>query len=376
MKIFDRKPNIEELKEKKDVKGLIKALKYKGDENVRQKAAEALGEIKDTGAVKPLIKALDDEDIDVRVAAVEALGEIRDERAIGPLIQNFRNLYESVRVAAAEALEKIGEPAVKPLVQALHDEEYPSVRGAMKEALKKLQDALDKIEKEDSERSTPSPVRTQQAKSTQRHQSLLESLDNSEGTDELYEMLRSRSATEIEEVCKTFPIETLRLDYDSVQEDFRNSRRFELITVLAQILVRYEEILEQSTELRLPRSLPAKELAETLMSRLMPFISGQQGVEIAHILRERLYDFAMALMQAGRDRDALICFLASEPSIKEDHEFWICACRFNIAQTTESRDDISAAIDVAEQIVSGKVRVPEKYVQGAKQMLDKLKQQA
>ena len=207
-----------------------------------------------------------------------------------------------------------------------------------------------------------------------RHQSLLQYLDKSEGTDELYEMLRSRPASEIEEVCKTFPIETLSLDWDSIQSDFRNNKRFELITLLAQILVRYEEILDQSPDLRLPKSLPAKHLADILMSRLMPFINSQQNVEVAHGLRIRLYDFAVALMQAGRDRDALPCLLVSQPSIKEDHDFWICACRFNIAQTTKNPDDISAAIDAAERIVSGKVSVPQNYVQGARQMLSKLKE--
>lgn len=235
---------------------------------------------------------------------------------------------------------------------------------------------LDKLfgkrtKKEDAS-PTASPIQPQREKSTTL--SLLEYLDRSEGTDELYEMLRTRSSTEIEQVCKTFPIETLRLDWGSIQQDFRNNRRFELITVLAQILVRYEDILNQRPELRLPRSLPAKELADTLMSRLMPFISSQQGVEIAHGLRIRLYDFAMALMQAGRNRDALTCLLASQPSIKEDHDFWICACRFNIAQTTKNPNDISAAIDAAERIVSGKVSVPQKYVQGARQMLSKLKE--
>ena len=202
---------------------------------------------------------------------------------------------------------------------------------------------------------------------------LLDYLDQSEGTDELYEILRSRSALEIEELCKTFPIETLCLDWDSIQRDFRNNKRFELITIFAQVLVRYEEMLEQSPELSLPKSLPAKRLAETLMARLMPFISSQQNVEIAHGLRIRLYDFAISLMQAGRDSDALTCFLASKPPIKEDHDFWICACRFNIAQTTKNPDDVAAAINAAEEIVGGKVDVPGKYVEGAKQMLSMLK---
>lgn len=203
---------------------------------------------------------------------------------------------------------------------------------------------------------------------------LLEFMDRSKGTDELYEMLRSRSPAEIEQLCRTFPVESLRLDWGSIQSDFRNNQRFELITVLAQILVRYEDHRKNNPEHRLPATLHGEKLGEVLMGRLMPFIASQQKIEIAHSLRIRLYDFAIALMQAGRNRDALTCFVASRPSMKEDHEFWICACRFNIAQTSKNGDEIKAAIENAEQILSGKIKVPEKYVQGARQMLSTLKQ--
>jgi hypothetical protein len=109
----------------------------------------------------------------------------------------------------------------------------------------------------------------------------------------------------------------------------------------------------------------------------MPFIRSQQGVEVAHTLRIRLYDFAVALMQAGgHDRDALDCLLVSRPSLREDHDFWIAACRYNIAQATRSGEDVLAAIDSAEAIASGRVSVPSKYVEGASQMLEKLRQMA
>jgi len=203
---------------------------------------------------------------------------------------------------------------------------------------------------------------------------LLDYLDRSEGTNELYEMLRTRPKDDIADECKTFPIDSLRLDWGSIEQDFRNNRRFELVTVLAQVLVRYEETLRTEPNLHLPRSLPGKELGEILMARLMPFIERQQGVDIAQGLRVRLYDFAMALMQAGRDRHALTCLLASRPSVKEDHEFWICACRFNVATGTKAVGDISAAMDTANQIVNGRIKLTDKYVQGARQMLDKLRQ--
>ena len=199
-----------------------------------------------------------------------------------------------------------------------------------------------------------------------------EYLDGAGGTDELYEMLRSRPQADIEEICKTYPIEALRLDWNSIQKDFRNNKRFELITFLAQILVQYRGIVKESPERRLPDSLPSEQLTETLMSRLISFIRNQKDTEIAHGLRIRLYDFAISLMEAGRNSDALQCLLASKPSIKEDHDFWICACRHNIAMISHNFDDIADAVKAVEEIVNGKVKVPERYVEGARNMLNNL----
>ena len=85
------KPNIEKLKEKEDVEGLIKALEYRKesikDDHVliRSCAAEALGKIGDERAVEPLIKALQDKAWDVTYTAIEALGDIGDLGAIEPI---------------------------------------------------------------------------------------------------------------------------------------------------------------------------------------------------------------------------------------------------------------------------------------------------
>ena len=65
-------PNIEKLRAKGNVKGLIKALGYQKDADVRRNAVEALGGIGNARIVEPLIVALKDEDNDVRMArAVE-----------------------------------------------------------------------------------------------------------------------------------------------------------------------------------------------------------------------------------------------------------------------------------------------------------------
>ena len=105
MGIFDLfKPNIEKLKEKKDVESLIKALQYKGDLDVRSEAVEAVGKIGDKRAVEPLIQALNDENKYVREGAALALAEIGDKRAVEPLIQALNDKDENVRAEAADTL--------------------------------------------------------------------------------------------------------------------------------------------------------------------------------------------------------------------------------------------------------------------------------
>ena len=159
------KPNVEKLKKKRDVKGLIKALEYK-NVDVRIKAVEALGEIKDERAVEPLIMQLashldgldgkaaealfkyKDRAIepliqflnvdyqDIRKAKVALiLGRIKSKKAVGPLIQALKDDDPIVRKKTAEALGRIGsERAVKPLIQALKNDEA----GVRKNAAKAL----------------------------------------------------------------------------------------------------------------------------------------------------------------------------------------------------------------------------------------------
>ena len=132
------------------VQPLIQALR---DENgkVRAAAAEALGEINDSRAIEPLIQALADDDSDVRSratdalakmgrpasdklilalenenilikqGAAEALGEIKETRAIEPLISAFQ--IKEMRLVGVNALLKINKSsAVEPFIQILKDE--------------------------------------------------------------------------------------------------------------------------------------------------------------------------------------------------------------------------------------------------------------
>lgn len=128
-------PNIEKLKAKRDVKGLIKALDYKEDLIIRSGAVVALGEIGDARAIEPLITLLNLDYLSVRLVAAEALGNFRDPRTVGPLIAALKDPESAVRRRAAEALGKIGDArAVKPLIAALKD----WIEDVRKEAAKAL----------------------------------------------------------------------------------------------------------------------------------------------------------------------------------------------------------------------------------------------
>lgn len=86
------------------------------DMNVRQHAAAALGRI---GAVEPLLEALHTPNARVRQLVTQALGQLGDPRAVKPLIVALRDSSHDVRDQAAFALNKMGPVAVEPLIAAL-----------------------------------------------------------------------------------------------------------------------------------------------------------------------------------------------------------------------------------------------------------------
>jgi len=114
-------PNIEKLKSRNDVLGLIKALQYKRNTSVRRAAAEALGQIRNVRAVEPLVDALKDNQYEVWAEAARALVQIRDAKAVEPLVAMLKGNRGR---EAAKALGQIGDVrAVKPLITALQDED-------------------------------------------------------------------------------------------------------------------------------------------------------------------------------------------------------------------------------------------------------------
>jgi len=106
------KSDIEKLKEKKDVKGLINALKY-DDTNIRMLTANSLGKIGDERAVAPLTQSLKDDGYGVQNEVINALVKIGDP-AVETLIMALSN--ERLENGAKVALIKIGEPASRNLM--------------------------------------------------------------------------------------------------------------------------------------------------------------------------------------------------------------------------------------------------------------------
>jgi HEAT repeat protein len=136
MGLFSRKPNVDELAAKKDVKGLIEALEHK-EPRVREQAALALGKIGHASSIQALLKAQKDKDLSVRVAAAEALARV--SFAATPetkkLLEALKHEEPSVREQAIRTLGEMGQlQAQKPVTLALQDEDS-LVRVAAAEAL-------------------------------------------------------------------------------------------------------------------------------------------------------------------------------------------------------------------------------------------------
>ena len=137
-------PNVIRLKATRNIGGLAKALKFKGDSGIRADAARALGELRNRLAVPPLVGALRDENRLVRKNAVEALGKIGDNAALGPLIEALNDEDCFVQAKAAAALGKIGDKrAVDPLLRFIRDVKHEHFRETARAAVNAIRMKLE-----------------------------------------------------------------------------------------------------------------------------------------------------------------------------------------------------------------------------------------
>ena len=229
--------------------------------------------------------------------------------------------------------------------------------------------------------ATMADVRTEPSLGSQREtggsgSALLAEFDTFKELTQLGRFLKGHSQADLERFIERFPFSELSLDYKSMEQDFRNSTRCEMILHLAKILLRYDDYRADANWTGLlPTSLNAGALSDKLLPALMSFIEKQQGVDIAMSLRTALYDFAMDLMRIDKNREAMISLAVSRPSPREDHAFWLCACYHNVGKMENDLQAVRAGIALAEEITSGKSKVPAGVVQKLRQtgLLSKLR---
>src|SRR5213593_2793380 len=97
------------------------------DPRVRQYLALAMGKLRDTSAVEPLVESLDDSDADTRLYAIWALGELRDARAVEPLLKLGDSPDPQIRKMVAYSLGTLQDSRAVPHLKAALNDKSPDV---------------------------------------------------------------------------------------------------------------------------------------------------------------------------------------------------------------------------------------------------------
>lgn len=113
-------PNVEKLKEKHNISGLIKALDYQKEAHVVRAAAIALGQLGAHEALGALTALAATPEPTIREGALWSLGQLGDPRTLTVLLAALNDPEDSVCKAAVAALGMLGQPdAIEPLLQTL-----------------------------------------------------------------------------------------------------------------------------------------------------------------------------------------------------------------------------------------------------------------
>ncbi|MBN1274155.1 MAG: HEAT repeat domain-containing protein [Candidatus Aminicenantes bacterium] len=154
MSFFD-KLDIEKLKEKNDIYGLIEVFSYSSEKDLQEEAKKALISIGEP-AIKPLIWALADENGWVKTYSSNTLIEI-GAPAVDLLIVALQGSNIEIRRQTASVLGGIKDKrAIEPLTQALFEEDDEFLRACAARALGEIQDkdAIEYLKKAAAEDKT------------------------------------------------------------------------------------------------------------------------------------------------------------------------------------------------------------------------------
>ncbi|MEA4845953.1 MAG: HEAT repeat domain-containing protein [Clostridiaceae bacterium] len=107
MGLFGKAPDVKQMRDSRDIEGLIKALKNL-KEQVRRQAAQALGELKDARSIEPLLASLGDRSDEVRGEAMGALSGMWDERMGEAFVPILSDKNSALAKRAAAILDEKG----------------------------------------------------------------------------------------------------------------------------------------------------------------------------------------------------------------------------------------------------------------------------
>jgi len=108
--------NVQKLIEKRDIKGLIKALKHKKS-IVRCNVLKALGILNDPSLIPYIIKSLDDPDTYTKIEAIKSLGKYGNPEALPALIPLLSKKIDIIiKFAVVETLGDIKDPSTRSIL--------------------------------------------------------------------------------------------------------------------------------------------------------------------------------------------------------------------------------------------------------------------
>jgi HEAT repeat protein len=134
-------PNIDKMKAKGDVQGLIKALNYP-DIKVAESAANALAQMGEI-VVETVAATTQDPDAAVRYHAVWILGQIHSRRSIHSLVSRLDDPEKKVRLAALQALGSVGDGRATEALFIAFKNPDPDIRQSARDSLKKIGSACE-----------------------------------------------------------------------------------------------------------------------------------------------------------------------------------------------------------------------------------------
>lgn len=121
-----------------ELQRLLKDLENASAE-VRQKAVDALAEIRNGQAYEGLLEALADENDRVAGSAAKALGRTRNPKSLQPLLEALGDASSYLRASAAKGLGYLGDKRARAPLRKLLKDSNRSVKKAASDALKLLE---------------------------------------------------------------------------------------------------------------------------------------------------------------------------------------------------------------------------------------------